>query len=128
MTWTRAREFLAKVSGTMRDVQNLQTQQGQAGRRSLRGITACGDRQSQFPCLGVSYASQSCDTLDRAWRKQSKLEARLGENWAWPKGMRHRTHEALLDALDDCEERRNAAFIEAAARLFGATGLKDLVL
>ena len=77
-------------------------------------------------CQRVSYSSQSCDTLDRMWRKQSRLEARLGEHWTRPKGMRYRTYEAILDALDDCEVRRNTAFVETAARLFGAMGLTEL--
>jgi len=86
-------------------------------------------RASRFACRTcqrVAYSSQSCDALDRMWRKQSKLEARLDENWTRPKGMRNRTYEAVLDALDDCEERRNATFVETVARLFGATGLAEL--
>ena len=77
-------------------------------------------------CQRVSYASQSGDTLDRMWRKQSKLEARLGAHWQRPKGMRHRTYQALLDRLHDCEFRRDAAFVETAARLFGSAGLSSL--
>ena len=77
-------------------------------------------------CQRVSYASQSGDTLDRMWRKQSKLEARLGKHWQRPKGMRHRTYQALLDRLHDCEVRRDAAFVETAARLFGSAGLYRL--
>ena len=77
-------------------------------------------------CQRVSYSSQSCDMLDRIWRRQSKLEARLGEHWTRPKGMRNQTYQALLDMLNDCEIRRNEAFIETAARLFGALGLAEL--
>lgn len=77
-------------------------------------------------CQRVSYASQSGDTLDRMWRKQSKIEARLGAYWQRPKGMRHKTYQALLDRLHDCELRRDAAFVEAAARLFGTAGLAEL--
>ena len=77
-------------------------------------------------CQRVSYTSQSCDALDRTWRRQSKLEARLGEDWERPKGMRHRTYEALIDALEDCERRRNIAFVETAVRLFGAAGLAEM--
>ena len=77
-------------------------------------------------CQRVAYASQSCDALDRMWRKQSKLEARLDEHWARPKGMHHNTYERLIDALENCEYRRNVAFVETASRLFGAAGLAEL--
>ena len=40
--------------------------------------------------------------------------------------MRHRTYQALLDRLHDCEVQRDAAFVENAARLFGAVGLSEL--
>lgn len=73
-------------------------------------------------CQKVAYASQSCDLLDRLWRKQAKLEIRLGEHWVRPKGMRQRTYEELIDALIKCEERRDDAFCEVAARLFVRAG------
>lgn len=60
-------------------------------------------------CQRVAYTSQSCDLMDRMWRKQAKIEARLGENWQRPKGMRQRTHEALIEAISQCEERRDEA-------------------
>jgi len=37
--------------------------------------------------------------------------------------MRYRTYEAVLDELCNCEARRDAAFVETAAQLFGAMGL-----
>lgn len=70
-------------------------------------------------CQKVAYSSQSGDELDRLWRKQSKLEAQLGENWKRPKGMRHRTYDRLLGLLVDCEARRDAAFAYVAARFMG---------
>ena len=79
-------------------------------------------------CQRVSYTSQSCDLMDRTWRKQCKLEARLGDNWTRPKGMRHSTHERLIDALCDCEERRDAACAGLVARLFGHGALADMKL
>jgi hypothetical protein len=75
-------------------------------------------------CQRVSYVSQSCDALDRMWRKQAKIETRLGDNWTRPKGMRRRTYDGLVDALVDCEDRRNEAFCAMAVRMFG-TGLLD---
>jgi hypothetical protein len=68
-------------------------------------------------CQKVAYSSQSEDSLDRTWRKQSKIEARLGKNWRRPYGMRQRTYARLFDALIECEERRDQAFEIAASRL-----------
>lgn len=63
---------------------------------------------------------QSCQSdaeLDGTWRQQSKLERRLERNWQRAKGMHHATHERLLAAIWDCEERWNAAFVVAVAKL-----------
>ncbi len=79
-------------------------------------------------CQRVAYASQSEDTLGRMWRKQGKLEARLGEDWGRPKGMRQRTYDRLLEELADCAESRELAFCEVAAKIFGTTGLKSLAM
>ena len=69
-------------------------------------------------CQRVSYSSQSGDTLDRMWRKQSKIEARLDPRWQRPKGMRQHTYKKLMDTLCDLEERRDNALGDFAARLF----------
>ena len=58
-------------------------------------------------CQRLAYASQSEDTCGRTWRRQAKLEARLGPNWSRPKGMYKTTHERLLATIRDCEERRD---------------------
>jgi len=68
-------------------------------------------------CQRVAYSSQSDDVLDRMWRKQSKIERRLGEHWRRPKGMHSATYERIVQAIMDCEEQRNAAFIVAVRRL-----------
>lgn len=78
-------------------------------------------------CQRVAYASQSCDALDRMWRKQAKIEARLGDNWKRPKGMRRHTHERLIDALVDCEDLRDQAFRVMAARLFGDGAMREIL-
>jgi hypothetical protein len=78
---------------------------------------------ARFACRGcqrVAYASQSEDACDRAWRKQSKIEARLGEHGARPKGMHHATHQRLLAAGQSCEvirDRELFEFMERAALL-----------
>ena len=62
----------------------------------------------------IVYASQSEDACGRTWRKQAKLEARVGANWTRPKGMHRATRERLMDGNFDCEGRREdelAAFI-----------------
>ena len=74
-------------------------------------------------CNRVAYVTQSCDALDRMWRKQAKIEARLGDNWQRPKGMRRHTYDRLIETLVDCEHRRDLAFCAMAARMFGADTL-----
>jgi len=77
-------------------------------------------RWARFGCRGcqqVAYASQSEDEMNRMWRKQSKIEARLGDHWNRPKGMRQQTYKRLFEAAVDCEERREQAFAELALRL-----------
>lgn len=60
-------------------------------------------------CQRIAYGSQSGDVCDRTWRKQAKVEAKLGPNWGRPKGMHAKTRERLLSVIWDCEERREAA-------------------
>ena len=72
-------------------------------------------------CQKVAYSSQAEDQIARLWRKQHRIEAKLGEHWQRPKGMRHRTHEMLLNRLEDVEQRREGAFCVTAMRLFGHT-------
>jgi len=74
-------------------------------------------------CQGVSYASQSEDVVARSWRRQSKLEARLGPDWRRPKGMHRATRTRLLSAILQCEEVRDDALRAYAARLGFISGL-----
>lgn len=60
-------------------------------------------------CQRVAYSSQSEDVIARMWRKQGRIENRLGEDWERPKGMRHRTYEHLLECLQSCEEVKELA-------------------
>lgn len=97
------------------------------GRRRWFGCPGCGRRVAILylrnlgfacrKCNRIAYASQSEDALGRAWRKQSKAEAKLGKNWQRPKGMHRKTRERLLATIWDCEERRDNALCEFAARL-----------
>lgn len=60
-------------------------------------------------CQRVAYSSQSEDVIARMWRKQGRIETRLGDDWKRPKGMRHRTYEHLLERLQSCEEMKDLA-------------------
>ena len=51
------------------------------------------------------------------WRKQSKIERRLGDNWQRPKGMHHITHERLLAKLEECAKTRDEGLYAVLARL-----------
>ena len=68
-------------------------------------------------CGHISYGSQSDDEIGRTWRKQQKVETKLGEYWQRPKGMHHATREKLMAVILSCEEQRdNALFAFMAAR------------
>jgi hypothetical protein len=92
------------------------------GRRFWFGCPHCGRRVAVLylrargfacrKCNRVAYASQSEDELGRTWRKQSKLERLLGENWRRPKGMHRATFERLLERITECEGRRDAALLQ----------------
>jgi hypothetical protein len=80
--------------------------------RCARQVAQLYMRAGRFACRHcqrVAYSSQAEDVLDRTWRKQQRLEAKLGEYWRRPKGMRLRTYERLIDGVADCDERREAA-------------------
>ena len=68
-------------------------------------------------CARVSYSSQSEDVIGRAWRKEAKIERRLGEDWERPKGMHWSTYERLIGELEGCGERREAGLCALLARL-----------
>jgi hypothetical protein len=97
------------------------------GKRYWFGCPRCGKRAAILylrshrfacrTCQRLAYASQSEDEIGRMWRKQSKLEARLGKRWARPTGMHRTTHERLLQVIWNCEEMRDAALSEALVRL-----------
>ena len=70
-------------------------------------------------CQRVAYSAQSDDSVDRMWRKQAKIEKRLGQNGTRPKGMRQRTYEELRRRYWEIEARKEDAFSNYAARLLG---------
>lgn len=86
------------------------------GQRYWFGCPWCGKRVANLflrhrgfacrKCNRIAYASQSEDALGRTWRKQSKIEQRLGEYWQRPTGMHQATRDRLIAAMMECEERR----------------------
>ncbi len=78
-----------------------------------------GGRFSCRKCCGVVYASQAGDVMARAWGRQTKLENRLGEHWARPKGMHHRTHRRILNGIMQYEQIRDDALAAHLLRLDG---------
>lgn len=57
-----------------------------------------------------------------ALARRRKIEAKLGENWRRPKGMRLATYGRLISAILRCEEEREAVLCAYAHRRF-----RDLV-
>jgi hypothetical protein len=97
------------------------------GRRYWFGCPRCGRRVAVLylrnigfgcrKCCRIAYASQSEDAMDRAWRRQAKIERKLDEDWQRPKGMHQATYDRLLGRIMDCEEQRDDALAGCMARL-----------
>jgi hypothetical protein len=66
-------------------------------------------------CFQLAYPSQSDDAIDRTWRKQGKIEARLASG----RRMTHVTRERQKDELERVKQVREVAFIAAARRFLG---------
>ena len=79
-------------------------------------------------CNRIAYGSQSDDALGRTWRKQRKIERRLGEHFQRPKGMHQTTFAKLLAKISDCAEQRDAALVMAFGRLFPGRTIGDLLV
>lgn len=96
------------------------------GQRHWFGCPWCGKRVAMLylrnrgfacrKCNRIAYASQSGDELDRTWRRQAKIERRLGEQCRRPKGMHRATYERLTAAIMECEELRDAGLAAFIAR------------
>ena len=68
------------------------------------------------PCGRIAFGSKSEDALGRTWRRQQKLERRLGGGWGRPKGMHRTTRARILDSIFACERQRDDAIAAYAAR------------
>jgi hypothetical protein len=75
-------------------------------------------------CLRLGYSGESEGSMDRLWRKQRKLEARLGENYRKLKWMRMRTYERIWAQIDDVEERIDHGFCLRAAAFLWKNGTR----
>lgn len=105
----------------------LTTRCNYGGLRHWFGCPGCGRRAAILylrnrgfacrKCNRIAYASQSEDAMGRAWRRQAKIERKLGDDWHRPKGMHQTTYDALLATIWDCEERRDDALVIALAKL-----------
>jgi hypothetical protein len=89
---------------------------------SRRGNFACR------ACQRLAYSSEAEAPMDRLWRKQSRLEARLIEDGDRPTRMHQRTFERLWERIGEIEEQRDTLFVIGAARLLGLTSLEKLLL
>jgi len=58
-------------------------------------------------CQRIAFASQSEDAVGRAWRRQRKVEDRLGPEGERPKGMHASTYDRLLSVIEECEELKD---------------------
>lgn len=68
-------------------------------------------------CQRIAYASQCEDMTGRAWRKQRKVEARLGPDGERPKGMHAATYDRLLSIIEECETVKDYALVLTCQRL-----------
>jgi hypothetical protein len=84
---------------------------------SRRGNFACR------VCQRLGYMSESQSPIDRCWRAQRKLEAKLGEEGTRPKGMRQRTFERINARWDQIEERKDDLWGWQFARLAASLGM-----
>ena len=68
-------------------------------------------------CVGITYYSQCEDEMDRAWRKQNKIEKKLDKYLMKPKGMHQSTHTRIFNQIRECERQRDDFLYSYAKRL-----------
>lgn len=84
---------------------------------SRRGNFACR------VCQRLAYASEAESPIDRCWRQQRKIEAKLTDDGDRPKGMRRRTFERLCQKWDAIEEHKDELFWPGLLRLARRLGV-----
>jgi hypothetical protein len=62
-------------------------------------------------CMKLAYTCEAENAVGRIWRKQRKLEARLGADGEKPKWMRWRSYTRLCEKIDAIEDARTVAII-----------------
>lgn len=74
-------------------------------------------------CLRLAYSSEAESPIDRCWRQQRKLEARLTDYGGPPKGMHQKTFERISNKLDAMEQRKDDLFLPRLFRLTCHVGI-----
>jgi hypothetical protein len=81
-------------------------------------------------CAQVADDSQSEDACGRSWIKQGKAEAKLGEDWARPRGRLKATCDRLPETICQCGEKRDeaqlAAYCERASCCSGGRAVRSM--
>lgn len=85
---------------------------------SRRGNFACR------VCQRLAYASEAESPIDRCWRQQRKIEAKLTEDGERPKGMRRRAFERLCSRWDAIEDRKDELFLPGFVKLVQRLGIR----
>lgn len=80
---------------------------------SRRGNFACR------ACQRLAYASEAESPIDRCWRAQRKLEAKLTGAGKRPKGMHRKTFQRINERWAMIEERKDDLFWPSLLRLTG---------
>jgi endogenous inhibitor of DNA gyrase (YacG/DUF329 family) len=72
-------------------------------------------------CLKLKYPSQSDDQMDASWRRQYKLEEKLGGRGRWrkPKGMHQSTFDSIRMKILEEDLRREVLLVRQCRRFFG---------
>jgi hypothetical protein len=71
----------------------------------------------------LAYASEAESPIDRCWRQQRKIEAKLTEEGDRPKGMRMRTFERLCANWEAIENRKDELWLPGFFRLAERLGM-----
>jgi len=73
--------------------------------------------------MGLVYSTQDARKIDRLYRKQGKLEAKLvGPYCARPKSMHRRTFARISKKLDTVLGKQNRLFAQSARRFLDRHG------
>jgi len=71
-------------------------------------------------CGSIAYLSQSKEVFGRTWRRQRRMERRLGPDGSRPRGMHCSTYMRILEQILACQRRRDRAIVALGMRIFQA--------